>query len=339
MNDPQWLAHALMTSGLVVIWRGNARTRAIVIGALLMLAGGWTKHLLISLPIATTWWLLRRSRSAFLTWIGVGALLLVASGLLVWRLFGPAFFHSLLFAREYSLHQAIKDSRAAVKCFAPIVALSLLLLPNARRSERSEFAVVYLLAAALVAAAASGGVGVDINKYFDFMIAATLCAMLEVEALWSKRLPGSLRAIEWGAALTLLLGVYLGAYAASLFPGVLKDLRGLDALEGRTLADTRMVALMGRGRAACEEIELCYWAKSEFMLDAFDYGQRLKLGEEPLGSCASVYDGRRFALLQLDPNDGPGSMYLPEVCNTVIERNYRRLSVSPLGTILVPTRP
>ena len=336
MNDPQWLAHALMTTGLVVIWRGNASTRAIVCGLLLMLAGGWTKHLLISLPLATTFWLMRRSKPAFVTWIAGAASLLAATFCLVWWLYGPSFFHSLLFAREYSWQLAMKDTRGAVKCFAPIIVLALLLLPHARRDKRVQFAAVYLLATALVAATASGGVGVDINKYFDFMIATSMCAALEVEILWTRRLAAPLRTVEVGPALTLLLGIYLGAYAASLMPGVVADLRNLDALEALTLADTRIIAREGHGHAACDSPELCYWGKSAFMLDAFDYGQRLKLGEEPVNACASVFDGRHILLLQLDPNDGPGSMFLPPACNAIIQENYRQLSASALGVMLAP---
>jgi hypothetical protein len=335
MNDPQWLAHALMTTGLVVIWRGNASTRAILMGSALMLAGGWTKHLLICLPAATTWWLMRRSKRAFLTWIAGSAVLLALTGLLVWWLYGPVFFHDLIFAREYSWHQAFKDTGAAVKCFAPIVVLALLLLPHARRSERTEFAAVYLVVAALVAAVASGGVGVDINKYFDFLIAATLCAALEVEWLWSRRLPGSLRTLQYGPAITLMLGVYLGAYAVSLLPGALRDVRGLDALEKQTLVDTRLIATLGHGRAACDSLELCYWGKSEFLLDAFDYGQKLILGQQPISACATVFDGRRILLLQQDPSEAGGSVFLPEACNNLIQKNYHPVSSSTLGVFLV----
>jgi hypothetical protein len=187
INDPQWLGHALMTSGLVVMWRGNASTRAIALGALLVIAGGWSKHSIVALPIATTWWLLRRSGWAFLTWIACCAVLMAVAAILVWKLYGIAFVHSLLFARQYSMHQAIKDTRTAFKCFAPIIALSLLLLPRARGSQKTEFAIVYLLVAAVVATLASGGIGIDINKYFDLMISASLCAALAIAVATADR--------------------------------------------------------------------------------------------------------------------------------------------------------
>jgi hypothetical protein len=339
MNDPQWLAHAIMTTGMVVLWRGNASFRAIVLGSLLMIAAGFTKHLLIPLPIAVTWWLMRRSRPAFMTWVACSALLLAAITLAAWWLYGTAFFESLDSARQYSLHQGIKVTRRALKCFAPIIALAVMLLPYARRSERNEFAAVYFLVAALVSAAASGGVGVDINAFFDLMIAASLCAALTVETLWARRVPGPSRAIEAGSALTLMLGLYLAAYAASIVPAVLREIRGLDALEAETRAATRLVESAGGGRAACETPELCYWGKSEFTLDFFNYGQRLKVGKQPFTPCASAFDGRRIPLVQLLPNDGQGSKQLPPDCNAVILQNYRPVMVSSLGVILAPSRP
>jgi hypothetical protein len=339
MDDPQWLAHAIMTTGLVVLWRGNASARAIALGALLIQAGGWTKHLLIPLPIAITWWLLRRSKTAFWTWVAWSALSLGAIGVLVFWLYGAAFFDGLFSTREYSLHQAIKETRWALYTFTPIVVLSLLLLPFARGSERREFALAYFALAGVVAFGAAGGSGVDINAFFDLMIAASLCSALAVEALWELRLPGPLRTIETGPALALLLGIYLGVYAVRVAPETLRNLRGLDALEQETLAATRLIADRGHGRTACEEPELCYWAKNEFTIDFFNYGQRLKLGRRPVVPCASFLDGRNIPLLQLNPKHGHKPGFLPQDCVELIERNYRPISVSTLGVILGPAQP
>jgi hypothetical protein len=334
MNDPQYLAHAIMTTGMVVLWRGNASARAIGLGSLLVLAGGCTKHLLIPLPIAITWWLSRRSKSAFRIWLVYGVLLLAATGILLSSLYGAAFFESLFSARQYSFPHALVQIRRALKCFAPVIALSFLMVPFAHRSERTEFAAAYLLSAALVAAIASGGVGVGINAFFDFAIAVSLCAALGAEAYWTRRFPGPLRIIEFGPAVTLLLGIYLGAFALSLFPRTLSDLGRLDALENETLSDTEMIAAMARGRAACEALELCYWARRESAVDFFNYGQRLKVGRQPLTPCASVFDGKYISVLQLDSKGDRASMQLPQACNDLIQQNYRTVSVSAHGLLL-----
>jgi hypothetical protein len=334
MDDPQYLAHAIMTTGMVVLWRGNASTRAIGFGSLLVFAGGCTKHLLIPLPIAITWWLWRRSKSAFTAWLVCGVFLLAATGILLLSLYGAAFFENLFSARQYSFPHALVQIRRALKCFAPVIALSLLIVPLAHRSERTQFAVAYLLSAALVAAIASGGIGVGINAFFDFAIAISLCTALAAEAYWTRRLPGPLRMIEFGPAATLLLGIYLGAYASSLFPKTLSDLGKLEALENDTFHDTATIAGMAQGRVACEALELCYWAKRESAVDFFNYGQRLKVGRQPTAPCASVFDGKYISILQLDSQIGRPSMQLPQGCNDLIQRNYRTISVSAHSALL-----
>jgi hypothetical protein len=334
MNDPQYLAHAIMTTGLVVLWRGNASGRVIGSGSLLVLAGGLTKHLLIPLPIAITWWLKRRSKSACVTWIVCSALLLGAAAALAGWLYGASIFKSLFSAREYSLPHAILQILRALKYFAPMIGLSLLAMPLARNSERAHFAVTYMLSAALVAAIASGGVGVGINAFFDFAIAVSLCTALAVDAGWSRRLPGPLRAIEFGPAATLLLGIYLAALAVNLFPGALRDIRALDTLEMGTLRDTRAIAAMPRDRTACEALELCYWAGREFTLDFFNYGERLKVRRQPFTPCASVFTARYISVLQLNSARGRGSILLPQACNDFIQENYAPISVLANGVLL-----
>jgi hypothetical protein len=336
MNDPQYLAHAIMTTGLVVLWRGRQRARVIALGSVLVLAGGLTKHLLIPLPIAITWWLKRRSKSACVTWIVCSALLLGAAAALAAWLYGAAIFESLFSAREYSLSHAMVQILRALKYFAPMIGLSLLTVPLARTSERAHFAVTYMLSAAVVAVIASGGVGVGINAFFDFAIAVSMCTALAVDAGWSRQLPGPLRAIQFGPAATLLLGSYLAASAANLFPAELRDMRALDALEMETLRDTRAIAAMPRSRAACEALELCYWAGREFMLDFFNYGERLKVGRQPFTPCASVFTAGYISVLQLNYKGARGSILLPQTCNELIQENYVPIAVLANGVLLVP---
>jgi hypothetical protein len=54
MNDPQMLGHAFMLSAVVMLWRFDFSVAAVIAGAVLILLGGFTKHLLIPLPVTTT---------------------------------------------------------------------------------------------------------------------------------------------------------------------------------------------------------------------------------------------------------------------------------------------
>lgn len=58
MDDPQWLAHALMLAGLAALLRSRSVHRLpaadVIAAALLMLGGGFVKYSLVGLPLAVT---------------------------------------------------------------------------------------------------------------------------------------------------------------------------------------------------------------------------------------------------------------------------------------------
>ena len=341
IDDPQWLAHAIMTTGLVVLWRGKASTRAIIGASILMVAAGLTKHLLVPVPIAVTVWLLGRSKSAVSTWIISSGIVLAVSGALLWLAYGAAFFDSVRTARLFSLHQSVHATSAALRCFAPLVGLSLLLCV-AERSERALFLAAYMLTAAAIGALAAGGAGVDVNAFFDLLIATSLGAALAIDALWSgslcKRIfaADSRLALQLGPIAVVLLGLCTGAYATTKLPRALTNVGNLDSLEQRSLNYISQIKIQGRGRAVCEMVGLCYWADTPFTLDLFIYGQKLATGALPLASCNAVLQAARIPLIQLQSVNRHGMQLLPEACSQVMYQNYRPIADSDLGVLLVP---
>ena len=347
MDDPQWLAHAIMTTGLVVLWRGKASARAIVAASILMIAAGLTKHLLIPIPIAVTFWLMRRSRSAFITWIVSAGIVLTVSLLLLRWAYGAAFFESIRTARLYSLHHSVRASAAALRCFAPLVGLSLLLCA-AERSERAVFLAAYLVVAAAIGAVAAGGAGVDVNAFFDLLIAASLGAALAIDVLWSGSVHSRIFAagtnldlkldLKFGPIAIVLLGFCTAAYATTKLPRELANVRNLDSLEKISLNYISQIRAQGRGRAVCEMAGLCYWANTPFTLDLFIYGQKLETGALPPASCQSVFQAATVPLIQLQSVNRRGVELLPETCSRTIYENYRSIADSDLGVLLVPRR-
>jgi hypothetical protein len=341
IDDPQWLAHAIMTTGLVVLWRGKTSTRAIIAASILMVAAGLTKHLLIPVPIAVTFWLMRRSKSAFITWIGSCAIVVGVSFVLLWLLYGPEFFASLRTARLFSRHHAVLASAAALRCFAPLIGLTLLACV-AERSERTIFLAVYLLAAAAVGALAAGGAGVDVNAFFDLLIASSLGAALAIEMLWSGSLsrrfiaPDSRFAPMLGPIAVVLLGFCTAAYSTTKLPRALANINNLDLFEKASFNYVSQIRDRGQGRAVCEMLGLCYWAHSPFTLDLFIFGQKIATGVLPLESCRSVFQGAPLPLIQLQSVNRHGVELLPAACNKIMEENYRPYINSEMGVLLVP---
>ena len=148
-----------------------------------MMAAGWTKHLLIPLPVTVSLWLLWRSRPAFAKWVVSASIALAIAASLTWWFHGVRMFQSLHEPREYMRWKAITEATAALRCFAPLVVLWLAALVNERLGERLAFVSLYLIISTGVAVFAAGGAGVDVNSFFDTLIALCLAVGLALERL------------------------------------------------------------------------------------------------------------------------------------------------------------
>ncbi len=350
MNDPQWMAHALGMAGLYVLWQERCSKRALILAAVLMVGGAWTKHLLLALPAATTLWLLSRPRRALLVWLISCTLTVALAVTLVWWLYGVDFVHSLEFPREFLRHRWLAGTRGALVCLAPLLLLSAFTVARARIEERAAFVSAYLAMSLMIAIGAAGGVGVDVNAFFDVLISGSLGAALAVEAFLQRQSAAASPALHAGqrghfapprlaiASLTsVAVGLYVAVYAAALAPEQVAQVRRLDELEKAALADIRLIADLGGSRAGCEMPGLCYWARTPFRIDFFYFGQKLKVQSLPVAAtCGPVFSGEQLALVQLSANLRHRAELLPDGCNALIQRNYRAIRESDFGTFLVP---
>jgi hypothetical protein len=327
MDDPQWLAHALMMGGLLVLWSGPENTRRIVIGAILMMAAGWTKHLLVPLPVTVSLWLLWRSRPAFAKWVGSVTVILAIAALLAGWFEGPRMFQSLNEPREYMRWKAITEATAALRCFAPLVVLWLAAVVQRRLGERMVFVTVYLGIATGVAVFAAGGAGVDVNSFFDTLIALCLAAGLALQQLSAGTRP-------LGAAAAAAVATSLVVYGVIVAPPLLRDIHNIDADERSALQDVQVIEANGHGHAACEMLNLCYWAKSAFMVDFFYFGQKLKTGALPGTACADTFERSDISMVQLEHNPRWRAKLLPNDCDAWITSRYRPIRESNFGPLL-----
>jgi hypothetical protein len=326
MDDPQWLAHALMVGGLLVLWRGPQDTRNIVLGALLMMAAGWTKHLLIPLPLTVSLWLLWRSRPAFAKWLVSSIIILAIAVSLAWWFHGIRMLQSLNEPREYMRWKAITETTAALRCFAPLVVLWLAALVEVRLGERMAFVSLYLVISVGVAVFAAGGAGVDVNAFFDTLIALCLAVGLALQQLSSESRP-------LGAPAAAALAACLVTYGAIVAPQ-LRGIRNIDADEQTALQDIQVIEENGDGRAACEMLNLCYWAKSAFTVDFFYFGQKLKTGALPHTACADTFEHGDITMVQLESNPRSRAKLLPNDCDALITTQYRPIRQSDFGPLL-----
>jgi hypothetical protein len=284
---------------------------------------------LIPLPLAVSAWLLWRSRPAFVKWVLSLAVTLAIACALAWWLYGPRLFESLHEPRQYLRFKAIGESTGALRCFAPLVVLWVIALARERLSERLGFVSVYALISSAVAVFAAGGAGVDVNAFFDVLIATTLAAALAVEQLSSPL------ELSWGPVAALGLAICIVGYTVSLTPLQLEKIRSVDARERAALEDIELIRQDGQGRAACEQLGLCYWAKSAFMVDFFYLGQELKTGVVPMSACADAFERSQISLVQLEANPRYRAKLLPSYCDALINAQYHPVRKSSFGPLLV----
>lgn len=336
-DDPQLLAHAVMLGALVLLWRGQFSVRAVALSAAIMVAGGFIKDLLLPLPLATTLWLAIHRRTRVGVWLLGAALtasILFAACDLV---FGADFFRDLFASRAYDPPVALRETASACLHFSPMLVLTAIAAGASRRlgsrarREATSLVVWYAAWAAAVGIAASMGVGVNVNAFFDLLIASSLGAALGLEAFASSALVAN--AAAWIAALAL------GMLVASRLPGQFSALAQLPQHARETAQDVRLLTALGHGDAVCEEPALCYWAGSRFEVDVFNLGQKLVTGAVPGSACENIFGARTITVLQLKSRGPIQTSRLPDACNQVIQREFTRAAESSNGQILIRRRP
>lgn len=345
MNDPQMLAHAFMLSALAVLWRSDFARVAVVAGALLMLLGGFTKHLLIPLPVAVSVWIALYRRDRLGLWLGCFAIG-VPLGLWLTSNSYPSFLDDLLSARVYSFHRTVSSALHTILRFLPLLLLGAIpLVKGMRVRGRAELSPVlvltllYLVASLIIGAVAAGGDGVTRNAFFDLLIASALFATLGLDALWKHSRSSGPLGFSAAPAVMMFFGVGMALYAIALVPRTLEDMREVDALERDTRTTVAMIDRLGQGHAACETLALCYWAGGPFTVDFFTYGQKMRTGALSADTCRAALERGDYPVLQLEParrSSPPGERLGP--CTPAIDEYYTEAFRSRVATLMVPKR-
>ena len=304
MDDPQWLAHALMLGGLSVLLRGGTVRRAspalpqIVIAALLMVAGGFVKHNLIALPIAVTLWLLWLDLRVAAAWL-VAAAATLALGLgLTDAVFGHVAFDDVL-----RHHRVFRVSRlvAAAGALAPLLPMAIIvgvLLRRRRSGDGVILVALFGVVALLTGVLQRLGDGVNYNAQFETLIA--LCMGFGLAATSVGAAPMSWRGRSFGPAwLCLAATLPIFITAPWRLPGAWHDVT--DRYD-RAVAWQPMIARIAAtpGPAGCEMPSVCYWAGKSFSVDIFNLTQSAMDGG-PIAGFDAIVARQGFASFEYDP--------------------------------------
>ena len=195
VNDPQWLAQALSFAGAALLLRRPQSGAAVITSAALMVAGGFSKDIVVAIPCATALWLLLQHPRMLLKWILAACVSLAAAAALCVHLYGSAFFASLFATpRSFSLSLGIRNLTAWASAIIPVLACTIVamayLLRRRGQTPIETFALCYLGAALAWLPLMLCGAGIWINSLFEPLIACALIIGCALEAMLRNGLKG-----------------------------------------------------------------------------------------------------------------------------------------------------
>ena len=303
MDDPQWLAHALMTPALALLLpeRGEDEPRAgrVVAAATLVVLGGLVKHNLLALPVAATAWLALRRTSALAVWAGTGAALAAAAVAAIVAVYGSVAVTDVLSAaRQGSWLRMVRSSAGPVLASAPLLVAAAGLVRLRRTDRRLDLPILFIAAALPWGVLQRAGQGVNFNAHFEALVALAVGGGAVLAHALADRPPPTPSPAAWRTAgwLALPFAVLVPLAAAAAW----KEARSLPVERASWAALERRIAA-APGPTACETPALCFWAGRPFVLDFFLYGQRLAATRDASALGRALADGR-IAAVERDPD-------------------------------------
>ena len=299
MDDPQWLAHALMTPALALLLperpHGAPRTGRTAAAAALVVTALLVKHNLLALPIAATLWLLRRHRGAFVAWASAGAAAATVACASILAVYGIDALHDVLQSpRAGSWLRMVRASSGPVLAGAPLLVPAAALLRLRRSDPRLELPLLFIALALPLGVLQRSGQGVNFNAHFEGLIALSVSGGAALaHALAAKDGRGSRWRLGWLVLSFLALAPLAVKAAWSEAEAVPVERAAWTAMEAR-------IAGAG-GPVACETPALCFWAGQPFVLDFFLYGQRIAKSGDASALMRSIDKGAVVAV-QRDPD-------------------------------------
>ncbi|MCX5616491.1 hypothetical protein NQF87_05830 [Bombella sp. TMW 2.2559] len=299
MNDPQWLAQALMLGALcVMISRKTIELtgQRLFCCAFLIVLGGFTKHNLVALPFAMFIWLFCVDLKKAVLWSVILGLLLAAGFVICYEVYGISFF------RDVFLHQRVIRLGRVIHSVRQLPFMGGMLLVGVGvfvqrwrsmdRRDPSVLVMLFLVFGCLFGFLESLGEGVDYNCMFDAFVAASILCGIGLACLsGSEGKRKKLVQVCWVMALPVLC--LLPLWGMTSYQEVqtvrLKDNEWQIYIQSLRMRNTSLL---------CTDMALCYWADSRDAIDRFNLSQALKKNEEVVFLREMIIH-HRFSVVQL----------------------------------------
>lgn len=304
IDDPQLLAHAVMSAGFAVWTAAPARTRNLVLSSLLMVLAGLIKHSIIAMPLAVTVWLLFNNRASAWRWIAVSVLFVAAAIFACWLAYGAAFFEQVSAARTYDLYRILTILGWLQSFILPLL-IWLVFALRTRPDPVIRLVEMLLIAATFSFLLTRASEGVSVNALFDLVIASCIAlgvALSRFGEISGIERFGVRRAQRWIIALLCLRLVIL---PQSEFMELVSG-SGSAPRFFTTIAPNYQTALgimrQAQGPALCEDLALCYWSGHQSAYFSYNATIAFLSGTHDVNTLRQQIAGGRYRLIELDGN-------------------------------------
>jgi hypothetical protein len=343
INDPQFLAHAFVTSCALIFLNASTERlwKSTLLSVCLIVVGGLVKHSVISLPLALCAWTLFYDRRRLGVFLASGFMVGIAACAMVYIGWGEAMVRGVLFnARVTGLSRALLIMGHALRFLLPYVILAIVGWLLLGRRDKASFVVLYFMWSMLSGFWMLTGAGVNLNVLCDAAIALTLGAVLFVKALSGDGL--LVRMLHGHAKTVACLLIVLPWMVASLFtyfssPDAHRVEDLTDVHQWEKLSQTLSLS---KGGVACETLAVCYWAGKPMQIDFFNYGEKIYAGlvyaDDPAGFLAKVT--RKSYVYVVIEKDSLVYGRLPPFLMQALFENYKPVAIVADEEVLLAPR-
>ncbi len=315
MDDPQWLAHALMTPALALVLPvrpgGSPDLRRTAAAALLAAAGGLVKHNLLALPVAVTLWLLMHHRRALLAWAATGAAAVALSMAGVGWTYGWAALRDILQAPRHVSWARMFTAAGPLSMQLPLLTAAWPLLRLRGGDRRLDLPLLFVAVAVPLGVLQRGGQGVNFNAHFEALVALSVGggAVLAHALAAPGRKTAARGVVLWLLPFAVLVPLAVGV--------AITELKALAVERAAWPRMERRIAEV-RGPVACQTLALCFWAGEPFALDYFLYGQQVARTHDA-SALLDALDAGAVAGVERDPPRPPKRGDLPDVLAPLLD--------------------
>jgi len=299
-NEPQMLAEAFAFGGLLCYLSGPPTSWRLAACALLCCAGGFTKPIAATIPIAVTLDLLWRDRRHFLIWCICGICALTLFVGLSYAIAGGDVLSEIFARRPYSWGQASYHTKKLLRDLKIPLVASLIYLCQRLPPTQTILVRACFAGALLVGALVSGGVGVSYNAFMELAVVMGIVTALAF-GRWRHWLGSFRLGMPATAVLPLVIALPIATASSQDLRSLLDAKRIWGIYRQNEVEFQRATEFLARqpGDAICDSLLMCFEAGKPLIIEPFSAHTAIEMKRLDESVLIDSIRQHRYAVIEL----------------------------------------